>query len=127
VDNATHAFDAGAYYGVRARDAVLRVYKKPLRFGLYGADNRTRIWQEELHADVHGRTVVEVGASVGSYAGKPDARSYTFTVHGRAAEPAKVRVAGRQAEFTYEQDTKVVTVTTPRLPLDRGFTVELTP
>lgn len=36
-----------AYYGIRTSDAVLRVYKKPLRFGLYKADDRTRIWQED--------------------------------------------------------------------------------
>lgn len=46
-DTHTTSFDAGAYYGIRSADAVLRVYKKPLRFGLYKADNRTRIWQED--------------------------------------------------------------------------------
>ncbi|MFJ5533431.1 TIM-barrel domain-containing protein [Streptomyces sp. NPDC093261] len=43
----TTSFDAGAYYGIRTPGAVLRVYKKPLRFGLYKADNRTRLWQED--------------------------------------------------------------------------------
>ncbi|MER7395361.1 TIM-barrel domain-containing protein [Streptomyces sp. NPDC000151] len=43
----TTSFDAGAYYGIRSSEAVLRVYKKPLRFGLYKADNKTRIWQED--------------------------------------------------------------------------------
>lgn len=43
----TSTFDKGDYYGIRSPDAVLRVYKKPLRFGLYKADNRTRIWQED--------------------------------------------------------------------------------
>ncbi|MFF1812487.1 TIM-barrel domain-containing protein [Streptomyces sp. NPDC058251] len=43
----TSSFDAGAYYGIRSPDAVLRVYKKPLRFGLYKADNRTPVWQED--------------------------------------------------------------------------------
>ncbi|WP_343335983.1 TIM-barrel domain-containing protein [Streptomyces sp. SUK 48] len=47
ADRHTSSFDAGAYYGIRASEAVLRVYKKPLRFGLYKADNRTRIWQED--------------------------------------------------------------------------------
>lgn len=47
VDRHTSSFDAGAYYGIRSSAAVLRVYKKPLRFGLYKADNRTRIWQED--------------------------------------------------------------------------------
>jgi alpha-glucosidase (family GH31 glycosyl hydrolase) len=47
LDRHTSSFDAGAYYGIRSAGAVLRVYKKPLRFGLYKADNRTRIWQED--------------------------------------------------------------------------------
>ncbi|WP_439334093.1 TIM-barrel domain-containing protein [Streptomyces griseofuscus] len=47
ADRHTSSFDAGDYYGIRAPGAVLRVYKKPLRFGLYKADNRTRIWQED--------------------------------------------------------------------------------
>ncbi|WP_327271705.1 DUF5110 domain-containing protein [Streptomyces sp. NBC_01224] len=42
----TKSFDAGTYYGIRSKDVVMRVYKKPLRFGLYKADNRTVIWQE---------------------------------------------------------------------------------
>ncbi|MFJ2187167.1 TIM-barrel domain-containing protein [Kitasatospora sp. NPDC087861] len=43
----TSTFDAGAYYGIRAKDVVLRVYKHPLRFGLYRADDRTAVWQED--------------------------------------------------------------------------------
>ncbi|WP_329126211.1 glycoside hydrolase family 31 protein [Streptomyces sp. NBC_01465] len=43
----TTSFDAGTYYGIRSKSSVLRVYKKPLRFGLYKADNRTPIWQED--------------------------------------------------------------------------------
>ncbi|AUG75439.1 glycoside hydrolase [Kitasatospora sp. MMS16-BH015] len=42
----TSSFDAGAYYGIRAKDVVLRVYKQPLRFALYKADDRSVIWQE---------------------------------------------------------------------------------
>ncbi|MFZ3567058.1 TIM-barrel domain-containing protein [Streptomyces sp. BH097] len=47
VDPHTTSFDTGAYYGIRSADAVLRVYKKPLRFGLYKADDKTRVWQED--------------------------------------------------------------------------------
>ncbi|NEB75586.1 DUF5110 domain-containing protein [Streptomyces sp. SID14478] len=47
VDKRTRSFDAGAYYGIRSSAAVLRVYKQPLRFGLYKPDNKTRIWQED--------------------------------------------------------------------------------
>ena len=35
-----------AYYGIRSKDVVLRVYKKPLRFALYKGDNKTAIWSE---------------------------------------------------------------------------------
>ncbi|MGW2873049.1 glycoside hydrolase family 31 protein [Kitasatospora sp. NPDC001225] len=42
----TSTFDAGAYYGIRSKGLVLRVYKHPLRFGLYKADDRTALWQE---------------------------------------------------------------------------------
>ncbi|WP_412538555.1 glycoside hydrolase family 31 protein [Longispora sp. K20-0274] len=42
----TRAFDAGTYYGIRSKDVVLRVYKQPLRFGLYRGDDRTVVWEE---------------------------------------------------------------------------------
>ncbi|MFI2609121.1 TIM-barrel domain-containing protein [Kitasatospora sp. NPDC018619] len=43
----TSTFDAGDYYGIRSGDQVLRVYKHPLRFGLYRGDDRTAVWQED--------------------------------------------------------------------------------
>ncbi|HVK23894.1 MAG TPA: TIM-barrel domain-containing protein [Actinokineospora sp.] len=43
----TRYADRGAYYAISSRDAVLRVYKSPLRFGLYKADDSTVIWQED--------------------------------------------------------------------------------
>ncbi|MFD8706893.1 TIM-barrel domain-containing protein [Kitasatospora sp. NPDC059648] len=43
----TSTFDAGDHYGIRSGHLVLRVYKHPLRFGLYQADDRTAIWQED--------------------------------------------------------------------------------
>lgn len=42
----TSAFDAGSYWGIRSPGVVLRVYKKPLTFALYKADNRTVVWAE---------------------------------------------------------------------------------
>ena len=38
--------DAGDYYRIESKDAVLRVIKRPLRFALYDKDNATVIWQE---------------------------------------------------------------------------------
>lgn len=46
VQSHTSAFNAGSYYGIRSKGVVLRVYKKPLTFALYKADNRTVIWAE---------------------------------------------------------------------------------
>ncbi|AKU19178.1 glycoside hydrolase [Luteipulveratus mongoliensis] len=43
---ATRSWDAGTYYALASKQAVLRIYKSPLRFGLYKADNRTVIWEE---------------------------------------------------------------------------------
>lgn len=43
----TTATDKGDYYAIASRTAVLRVYKSPLRFGLYRADDATMIWQED--------------------------------------------------------------------------------
>ncbi|MER6394990.1 TIM-barrel domain-containing protein [Kitasatospora sp. NPDC001603] len=38
--------DAGAYYRINTDAMTIRVYKSPLRFALYRADNTTPIWQE---------------------------------------------------------------------------------
>ena len=42
----TTATDMGAYHRIATGAVSLRVYKSPLRFGLYSADNATRIWEE---------------------------------------------------------------------------------
>jgi alpha-glucosidase (family GH31 glycosyl hydrolase) len=79
-----------------------------------------------VRSDAKG-TTVSVGASAGDYAGKVDARSYRFTVHGDSA-PARVFLDGRQlpdSVWSYDADTRVTTVTTPSLPLDRGFALRL--
>ncbi|MEV6104954.1 TIM-barrel domain-containing protein [Streptomyces sp. NPDC051940] len=73
------------------------------------------------------RTVVRVGASVGSYDGKVRARSYTFTVHGESA-PHQVVLGGTalpRSAWSYDAGTGVTTVTTPSLPMDRDFTLQL--
>ncbi|MBM7587913.1 alpha-glucosidase (family GH31 glycosyl hydrolase) [Bacillus pakistanensis] len=38
--------DEGDYYAIKSKDVVLRVYKKPLKFALYEADNQTLVWEE---------------------------------------------------------------------------------
>ncbi|MFB7508931.1 glycoside hydrolase family 31 protein, partial [Streptomyces broussonetiae] len=82
--------------------------------------------QVSLHAD-GGGTTLSVGASRGEYAGKVDARSYRFTVHGSTA-PARVLLGGRQlpsSAWSFDPGAHVTTITVPSLPLDRGFTVRL--
>ncbi|WP_407700418.1 glycoside hydrolase family 31 protein, partial [Streptomyces beihaiensis] len=87
VDRRTSSFDAGAYYGIRSKDAVLRVYKKPLRFGLYKPDNRTRIWQEDkpLRWSTHGmRQSLERGADEQFFGGGEQNGSFSHrgqTIH----------------------------------------------
>jgi hypothetical protein len=72
-------------------------------------------------------TTVTVGARRGDYAGKVDARTYRFTVHGGTA-PARVLLDGRplpRSSWSFDPATRVTTVTTARLPLDDGFSVRL--
>jgi len=38
--------DSGEYYRLESKECVLRVYKRPLRFGLFDKDNSAVIWQE---------------------------------------------------------------------------------
>ena len=104
------------------------------RYTLYEDDGVTRDFaggaaatqQVAVRAEPH-LTTVDVGASVGTYQGKVDARSYVFTVHGRTA-PRHVLVAGRQLPsdaWSYDAGTGVTTVHTPSLSLDRAFSVQL--
>lgn len=103
-------------------------------YTLYEDDGVTRDFAKGAaatqHVSVHAEpnvTTVDVGASVGGYQGKVDARSYVFTVHGRSA-PRHVMVDGRQlpaGSWSYDPDTQVTRVRTPSLSLDRAFSVRL--
>ncbi|MFE9423913.1 TIM-barrel domain-containing protein [Kitasatospora sp. NPDC006697] len=42
----TREVDAGDHWSVSTSDLTLRIYKNPLRFALYRADDRTLLWQE---------------------------------------------------------------------------------
>jgi alpha-glucosidase (family GH31 glycosyl hydrolase) len=44
--------DAGEYHLIQTSKMALRVYKKPLRFALYRADNKTMLWQETQPLDI---------------------------------------------------------------------------
>jgi len=52
--------DAGAYYRLTTHLLALRVYKAPLRFGLYQPDDRTRIWEEVVGPTWDGRETTQV-------------------------------------------------------------------
>ncbi|MFF1401751.1 DUF5110 domain-containing protein [Streptomyces sp. NPDC058294] len=103
-------------------------------YTLYEDDGVTRAYAEgaaatqrvSVREDARGTTVT-VGASRGDYAGKVAARSYRFSVHGGTA-PARILLDGRRLPldaWSYDAGGHVTTVTTARLPLDRGFTVRL--
>jgi len=43
----TRSWETADYYAVASTRAVFRIYKAPLRFALYKADNQTVIWEED--------------------------------------------------------------------------------
>jgi hypothetical protein len=77
-------------------------------FTLYEDDRVTRSAksaQQTFTVDAptqsRGDVTVKIGASVGTYAGKPATRPYELTVHTGTA-PREVTVDGRRTSFTYE-------------------------
>ncbi|MFF7633404.1 TIM-barrel domain-containing protein [Kitasatospora sp. NPDC008050] len=112
-------------------------------YTLYEDDGTTRAYQQgasatqhvTVHAlgQGHGVTEVTVGPSVGSYTGKPAARSYDFTVHV-GAEPAVVLLDGRPlarsgaadgSGWSYDAKAGVVHVTTPKESTSGSFSLLL--
>ncbi|WP_441247752.1 TIM-barrel domain-containing protein [Kitasatospora sp. McL0602] len=117
-------------------------------YTLYEDDGTTRAYQQGASATQqvsvrsvgqgHGATFVTVGPSVGSYTGKPAARSYEFTVHVGAA-PATVLLNQRplsgyasqaqldaaSAGWSYDAAAGVVHVKTAQLPTASGFSMLL--
>ncbi|RQO61218.1 glycosyl hydrolase [Paucibacter sp. KBW04] len=55
--------DAGDHHLLRTEEFALRIYKKPLRFELYKADNRQPLWQETLGLDLSDKLSVQTLAS----------------------------------------------------------------
>ena len=114
-------------------------------YTLYEDDGVTRRYaagssatqQVDVHA--HGPvTTVEVGASEGSYSGKPDARSYRFTVHGRSAPRMVVTQGGplprldsaaaldsAASGWYFDGATGVTHVKTAPVPTDEDFSLHL--
>ncbi|WP_329585193.1 DUF5110 domain-containing protein [Kitasatospora sp. NBC_01250] len=112
-------------------------------YTLYEDDGTTRAYQQgasatqhvTVHAlgQGHGVTEVNVGPSVGSYTGKPAARSYDFSVHVGAA-PAVVLLDGRPlarsgaadgSSWSYDATAGVVHVTTPKESTSGSFSLLL--
>lgn len=47
VDNpAVAATDKGSYYQLKSRQCVVRIYKQPMRFALYDATDKHKVWEE---------------------------------------------------------------------------------
>jgi alpha-glucosidase len=103
-------------------------------YTLYEDDGVTRKFKEGASATQHvsvdnGKrgSVINVGASKGSYAGKVSERAYSFTVHGGGA-PERVTVNGRPlpgSSWSHDEKTHVTTVRTAALPTGKAFTVRL--
>ncbi|MDF6046382.1 DUF5110 domain-containing protein [Streptomyces sp. JH14] len=117
-------------------------------YTLYEDDGVTRKFTEgasatqrvRVQAPTHGKasTTIKVGASMGSYEGKPATRAYRFTVHGKDA-PSQVVMDGSRlqrlnsatalasAESGWYTDpaTGITEIRTPSVSTGRGFTVEL--
>ncbi|MCH0559204.1 DUF5110 domain-containing protein [Streptomyces sp. MUM 16J] len=105
-----------SHYQLYEDDGVSRDFAK-------GAAATQRV---SMHAGARV-TTLRIGASRGAYAGKPDARAYRFTVHGTSA-PTRVLFAGRRlprSAWSYDAGRGITTVTTPSVPLDRGFNLRL--
>jgi alpha-glucosidase len=104
-------------------------------FELYEDDGVTRQYaggrsarqQVQVVAEGTGysNTTITVGASKGTYDGKPGARSYAFTVHVGAA-PTVVLLDGHPLTgWTYDATTKTVHVRTPSLSTATAFELQL--
>ncbi|GAA1255636.1 hypothetical protein GCM10009665_52690 [Kitasatospora nipponensis] len=117
-------------------------------YTLYEDDGTTRAYQQGASATQqvtvravgqgHGVTTVDVGPSVGTYTGKPAARSYGFSVHVGAG-PAAVLLGGRSltgypsqtaldaagSGWSYDAAAGVVHVRTPQQSTGSGFSLLL--
>ncbi|HEY3558629.1 MAG TPA: NPCBM/NEW2 domain-containing protein [Kribbella sp.] len=98
-------------------------------FSLYEDDRVTRSTKSAtqtfaVDAPTQGRgdVTVKIGASVGTYDGKPTSRPYELTVHTGSA-PHNVTIDGRPAAFTYANG--VVRVQTASIPTSRTAVVLL--
>ena len=90
--------------------------------GPVGASTSTPIsWQDSTHT-------LTVGATTGSYPGAVNARGYTLRLSNSTA-PTAVSVDGVQlpeTAWSYNSNTRTVTVTTNSLPVTSAHTVRLT-
>ncbi|WP_132149183.1 NPCBM/NEW2 domain-containing protein [Kribbella antiqua] len=98
-------------------------------FTLYEDDRVTRaassaqqVFAVDAPVKDRGDVTVKIGASVGTYAGKPTARPYELTVHTGTA-PREVTVDGRKVPWTYENG--VIRVKTAPISTARTAVVQL--
>ncbi|WP_433164977.1 NPCBM/NEW2 domain-containing protein [Kribbella sp. CA-247076] len=99
-------------------------------FSLYEDDRVTRsqksaqqLFSVDAPTQGRGNVTVKIGASLGSYAGKPAARPYELTVH-TGSKPLIVLLDGRKvSDWSY--DNGVVRVKTPPISTARSAVVHL--
>ncbi|MCU7729909.1 ricin-type beta-trefoil lectin domain protein [Actinoplanes sp. KI2] len=102
-------------------------------FSLYGDAGEGKGYQSGEYTTTplswaDGTRAFTVGATTGSYPGAPTARAYTLRVANSAA-PTAVSVDGTQlpeTAWSYNRDSRTVTVTTDRLPAGTAHSVVLT-
>ncbi|MFI6678480.1 NPCBM/NEW2 domain-containing protein [Kribbella sp. NPDC050470] len=83
----------------------------------------TQVFTVDAPTQDRGDVTVKIGASVGTYTGKPASRPYELTVHTGTA-PREVRVDGRKVSgWTYENG--VVQVKTAPISTSRAAVVQL--
>jgi len=86
-----HEFsDAGDHHLLRTSEFALRIYKKPLRFALYQADNRTPLWQEAQPLDQADKLSVQTLAS-----------DKAERFYGGGQQNGSFEFKGRQLEISY--------------------------
>ncbi|MDT8999083.1 glycoside hydrolase family 31 protein [Paucibacter sp. APW11] len=86
-----HQFsDAGDHHLLRTNKFALRIYKKPLRFALYKADNQTLLWRELQGLDLSDKLSVQTLSS------QKDERFF-----GGGQQNGRFEFKGKQLEVSY--------------------------
>jgi alpha-glucosidase len=59
--------DKGAYYQIKSKSCIVRVYKTPLRFAMYDVTDKKVIWEESKPISYGAKTVQSMGRQTDEY------------------------------------------------------------